>query len=305
MSRRRAARAQDSLELLLDTICNTFGGVLFIAILVILLLQQTGLDVVPPAESELTPVDLQALVIRWEAVAGELSRLRENRRSQQAVVDSFAPAELRAQLEQRRELTARQDALQAELDTLLADRAGLTVEIEEQTRENDAVREQAVAADERRDSEQSQLEQDRQARVQEIRLPVARLPHGKQEVGLIMRYGRLYVWHKYGPGYRRLGLNTDDFVVISTDEDGLKVRPKPTRGVPVDEAPDSQAAMKQLLQRFDPRFCYLAVVVRPDSYGRFRHVRDAAIRLGLEYRLMPVGENDPIADRGGSGGKVQ
>ena len=34
MSRRSAAK-QDSLELLLDTICNTFGGVLFIAILVV------------------------------------------------------------------------------------------------------------------------------------------------------------------------------------------------------------------------------------------------------------------------------
>ena len=41
MSRRRS-RKQDSLELLLDTICNTFGGVLFIAILVVMLLQQTG-----------------------------------------------------------------------------------------------------------------------------------------------------------------------------------------------------------------------------------------------------------------------
>src|SRR4051812_9561577 len=32
----------DSLELLLDTICNTFGGILFLAVLVIILVQRTG-----------------------------------------------------------------------------------------------------------------------------------------------------------------------------------------------------------------------------------------------------------------------
>jgi hypothetical protein len=305
MSRRRAARAQDSLELLLDTICNTFGGVLFIAILVILLLQQTSPNSAPPVETEITPAELQMLAIRWESVAGELSRLRENRRSQQTVVDSVAPADLRAQLEERRELTAQQDELQTELDTLLARRADLTIEIEEQTSENEVVRRKAVEADERRDREQSLLDDDRQARMQEIRLPVVRSRPGKQEIGLIMRYGRLYVWHKYGPGYRRHGLNTDDFVVISTDDDELKVRPKPTRGTLVDASPESQAAVTEVLKRFDPRSCYLAVIVRPDSYGEFRHVRDAAIQLGLEYRLIAVGDKDPVADRGGSGGKVQ
>jgi len=304
MSRRRAARTQDSLELLLDTICNTFGGVLFIAILVILLLQQTSPNVTPSAETVITPAELQTLAVRWEAVAGELSRLRENHLSQQTVVDSFAPVELREQLEERRELTARQDALQAKLDSLLADRTELVIEIEEQKAENDALREQSVAADERRNREQLQLEDERQARVQEIRLPVVRST-GKQEIGLVMRYGRLYVWHKYGPGYRRLGLNTDDFVVISSDDDGLKVRPKPTRGVPVSASPQSLTAIKEILQRFDQRSCCLAIIVRPDSFGEFRYVRDAAIQLGLEYRLMAVGESDPVFDRGGSGGRVQ
>lgn len=42
MRRRRRTTSADSLELLLDTICNTFGGVLFIAILVVILLRMTG-----------------------------------------------------------------------------------------------------------------------------------------------------------------------------------------------------------------------------------------------------------------------
>src|SRR4051812_43846695 len=43
MSRRRTGPTADSsLELLLDTICNTFGGVLFISLLVVILLNHTG-----------------------------------------------------------------------------------------------------------------------------------------------------------------------------------------------------------------------------------------------------------------------
>ena len=39
---RRQRRVADSLDLLLDTICNTFGGVLFIAMLVMILANLSG-----------------------------------------------------------------------------------------------------------------------------------------------------------------------------------------------------------------------------------------------------------------------
>ena len=132
-------------------------------------------------------------------------------------------------------------------------------------------------------------------------MPVVRPAQGKQEIALVLRYGRLYVWHKYGPGYVRLGLNTDDFVVLSGDSDGLSTRPKPTAGIAINETAASREAVRQLLRRFDKQVCYLAVVVRPDSYATFRHLRDQAIGLGFEYRLMPVETDTPIADRGGSG----
>ena len=40
-------------------------------------------------------------------------------------------------------------------------------------------------------------------------------------------------------------------------------------------------------------------------HATFRHLRDRAIELGFEYRLMPVEIDTPITDRGGSGGRVQ
>ncbi len=304
MSRRRVARGQDSLELLLDTICNTFGGVLFIAMLVILLLQQTGSS--PSVESRpgVSPAEFQSLMVHWEDLAGKLSRLRENRLSQQIVIDGFAPESLRSDLERRRTLSEQHDTLKAKVEKVLTDNADLVLQLQNITLENDDVRQNLEAAEAQRTEAMAELEQELQSQVEEIRLPSVRRT-SKQEIGIVLRYGRLYVWHKYGPGHRRLGLNTDDFVIVAETKDGVRVRPRPTRGVMLDASAESKAEVRSILSRFDHRTCCLAVIVRPDSYHQFRLVRDAAISLGLEYRLMPAGEDDPIADRGGVGGDVQ
>lgn len=117
MSRRSAAK-QDSLELLLDTICNTFGGVLFIAILMVLLLQQTGQGVTPPPIT-VPPEKLHELSQRTTELTAELTRLKANRESQKAIVDSFAPEEVRDLIQRRRELTAQEAELQTKADELL------------------------------------------------------------------------------------------------------------------------------------------------------------------------------------------
>ena len=306
MSRRRPSR-QDSLELLLDTICNTFGGVLFIAILVVLLLQQTGAG---PA-TELTkpipvsPLEMQTLTLRMDAVISEMARLQQNRDSQQAIVQTFAPESIRALLAARREVNARQADLQREADQLLANQATLVARVESLTDENALTREHLDAAKSRLQTAQVRLAQARQSRVENIRLPVIRSASQYQEIGLILRYGRMYVWHKYGPGQQRLGLNLDEFVVVGEEDGGLVTRPKPTAGVALDSSQTSQERVRQVLRQFNPQTCYLVVIARPDSYAEFKYVRDRAIELGFDYRLMPADTNAPICDRGGKGGSVQ
>ena len=253
MSRRRYQR-QDSLELLLDTICNTFGGVLFIAILVVLLLQQSG--GIPKNDStpaQVSPVELQLLANRMESVAADLTRLRNNRDSQLAVVKDFAPETIREQIVRRHEVTAKQENLQVAIDKLLADAAVLAGRVEQLDATNDSARTDLERALERLKQAQLKLDSERQARVQEVRMPVIRSVAGKQEIGLVVRYGRVYVWHRYGPGYQRLGLNTDDFVILTEEDGGLATRPKPTGGVVLTGGNGSQMAVRQTLRRFDQR----------------------------------------------------
>ena len=305
MSRRRSSK-QDSLELLLDTICNTFGGVLFIAILVVLLLQQTGTAPASATASvSVTPVEMQSLTARMEAVEDDLVRLRQNRNSQDVIVESFAPQSIRQLLAARSDVTARQEALQADIDRRLVRNATLVAEIETVIVENSSVRTRLEQSRDQLNAARSKLEAEQKSRVSEARMPVTRSALDKNEVGLVLRYGRLYVWHRYDVDGRRIGLNTDDFVVVKEESGGLVTRPKPWAGVVLDDSTNSHEAVRRVLRQFNPEQCYFVIVARPDSFGVFRHLRDRALELGFNYRLMPVDADDPIYDRGGTGGTVQ
>lgn len=302
MARRRAAR-QDSLELLLDTICNTFGGVLFIAIMVVMLLLQTGQH--PEArEASPAPEELQALNQKLATLSNELQRMQEIRASQAAIVESLVPDAIHELLKRREQLLAEQARIQAEVDKRRSENAELAVSVEQVQADIREVEESLRTALDQKEQLQSLLESERQSRTQDVRLPVLR-PSDKHEIGIIIRYGRLYLWHEYDRNLVPIGLNTRDFVILGEEDDGLATRPNPTRGLRLDDSPQTQQAIAELLKPFDRDRFYIATIVRPDSYGAFKFFRDQAIALGYEYRLMPVEADTPIGDRGGSGGQVQ
>ena len=158
-----------------------------------------------------------------------------------------------------------------------------------------------------RDKQQTQtaLENDRKSRTTEARLPLLRPPGARQEIGFVLRYGRLYLWHRYDQFHNRQGLNTDDFVIVGEEDGGLLTLPKPTGGILLDGSAASKESVRRLLRQFDSRTCYLVPIVRPDSFTAFAQFRDLALELGFNYRLMPAEMNSPIADRGGSATGVQ
>lgn len=306
--RRRQAVKQESLELLLDTICNTFGGVLFIAILVVLLLQQTSRrppGEAPSQEPPVSPEALRALSAELASVTAQTARLRATRASQEELTSAFAPQEVRAAITTRNELSAEEDALRTKVDELQAANASLAAEVEATRSANAQVQATLQDAVQQRESLQAALQRERKGREQTARLPVLRSAGLKREIGVVLRYGRIYVWHRYDAAYNRLGLNTDDFVVVDEAGESLVTSPRPLGGVPLDGTAGSQAALRQMLLRFNPRTCYFAAIVRPDTYGHCQHFRDAALQLGFEYRLMPCEAHTQVTDRGGKGGDVQ
>lgn len=303
MSRRRAVK-QDSLELLLDTICNTFGGVLFIAIMVVMLLAQSahGPEAVVPAPS---PEELEAQSRELAELSAEVLRKQEIQASQAALVQSLAPDAIRELIERRKTLLAELAKQQASVDAQQAQNATVVASVARTQAEIDKLLADLKAAQRQEAEARTLLASEQQGRIKDVRLPRQHRASDKRELALILRYGRLYLWHDYDLTLRRTGLNLRDFVIISDEGDHLVTRPKPTAGIPLDDTPESRAAIDKLLRRFDHRRFALGTIVRPDSYGAFQHFRSRALALGFEYRLLPTDTDSQISDRGGSGGLVQ
>ena len=303
MRRRRAAPA-DSLELLLDTICNTFGGVLFIAILVSLLLRLSGNENAASPEDVVSPEELETLADEWSVASAELASLRRMRASQNELMAHFAPEKTRALVGQRNAFDAAGDRLNEQVEQQRLENAQASIRIEQ-------ARQEIVAAEKALDLEKQkqarldeEIEQNRQARTREVRMPVVHAAGIKQEFGIIVRYGRMYLWHKYDQFGNRQGLNTDEFVVVEEGTDQITTTPNPTAGIPLDSE-TADARIRARLAQFRPRSSYPVIVLRPDSFGQFAALRNTLVAMGFEYRLMLAGDGEVIADRGGSGGDVQ
>ena len=208
-------------------------------------------------------------------------------------------------IDRRKTLLAELVQLQAAADAQQTLNAAVMANVARTQAEIDKLLTQLKIAQQQESEARTLLASEQQGRVKDARLPQQRQRGEKREILLVVRYGRLYIWHDYDLRLYRQGLNLRDFVVISDDGEQLTTRPKPTAGIVLDDSPECQRTIDRLLGRFDPKQFYLAPIVRPDSYGVFRYVRDRAIALKFQYRLIPVDAEDPVVDRGGKGKSVQ
>lgn len=302
---RRRKHDGGSLELLLDTICNTFGGIVFIAILVVILLQFSQPQSEQQPVERADPIVLEQRRNEMAVLKAKTIRAREAATSQRQTLEKFAPDAVREQLRDHRQLVGAADKLTDERDEFLSKNSRAAQEIESLTNEIQKTREQLQAARQQANDLESQIETKRTERTENSRLPVVRAPGLRRSIGLILRYGRMYVWHRYDQFGNRRGLNTDEFAIVEVRDDKVITRPIPTAGVVLDGSEASEQLIKKRLRPFEPSNIYITAVVRPDSFREFRYLRDILIELGFNYRLMPSQADSPVADRGGTADQVQ
>lgn len=304
MSARIRRRPQgDSLELLLDTICNTFGGVLFIALLVVILLELSH-EPQPSAAGLVSPATIEELLRLHERLLADVARQEENQAAAARVTAALAPDALKELLQQRAD---RQEELLKQrqiVQTLLSDSAELARQIQADKHQLQNLDDQLEKARATLTALSNERDNKLAEHRSEVRLPLLRPVHGRVEVGVILRYGRAYLWHRYSPAGFQTGPNLDDFVVVSSDSSTITVHPNPLRGIPLDAA-TSESELRSMLKPFNPSRHVVAVVVRPDTYHLFPKLRDIIVEQGFNYRLMPMTEDGEIRDRGGSSTGVQ
>jgi len=313
------ARSRDtvdaSLELLLDTITNTFGSVLFITMLVAVLLRVSG-----STQADRAPVS-KTEQARAEARVAELS-LEVNRLI--ATLDSMPAADpLLASLESDIAAAAEEAA------RLMAEDTAIAVEII-RAQESIAALEQRVAQAQR-DLETTSVFAEEQAKRRheaeadaanlakaavELDRPVdptlivqtAQLPElaatKKDQIGLLMQYGRVYVMHEHGPAGERLGPNPEHFVITTREDGRQSAKARPDAGHIADGATVKEM-LRQVLGRYRSEKWVVAVIVHEDSFSQFQTVKAALIQLGYQYEPITARFKVGIWDSGGNSARGQ
>ncbi len=321
---RRSDLNESSLELLLDTICNTFGGVLFLAMLVSLLLTQTrkrseleakDADPVPAVSA----ADLVRLDVRADEMQRELAQLEAVVADVQEMGGQMSNSGYREKLDAMQQSVRAENELAARRVRVLREIADAQAAAARAARKNASTERERAEAQRKLDAGTERLEaatRERERLVQSaIRLrddtarkatvsTTGRAPRerdtDKIEFGVVLKYGRMYLMHKYASGEREV--NTDDFALTP----GLlnnTAKPKPHAGLDLKDRSLSTAALRRYLASHPARDWYPCLVVHPDSFEEFLTLKAALVSLGYEYRLMPT--NKGVLDGGGKGGKVQ
>lgn len=292
---RRKSQINDSLDLLLDAISNTFGGILFLAVLVALLVQFGGNRRRTERRHTAPAASQSELRDQLKQRSHELEALRRAVEAQRASLAQFKPAEVkpivnevlalritRADLEGKRIDLVMRIAQMEDANRVLADKVREVV-----TQLQDAKAEESRLGDE--------IDKIVRKRTRTAQLPALRTTH-KHEFPLLMRYGRIFLPYATERDQARKALNLDEFVVLSDDRSRIRVTPKPYAGLLIDETEGMQDALKRKLTGLDPKAVYLAIGVWEDSFAEFVHLRNALVDLGWEYRLIPTEEGGFIAE---------
>ena len=304
MSRRQMISTDDSLELLLDTICNTFGAVIFISILASILAQNSAPDSASPEE---TTAAIEETYIRQRELS-ELRRRQQTMESQLAqqeeLIRRFSNEEsvsLALQILQDSQLQAKMSAQKTDaadaIEVTERERLQLERAMQERLKElNEAKSRQTEAANNLRNIE---TDHGHTAEVRRV--------HETTKFGFTFALdnGRLYSVHTsedQNANDMDLMINRDDCEVLEVG--GVTtIRPLKTAGLPIRGIVSAQQDAKSKLAAVGKLFV-VRLFVAKDSFAEFLPVKEAMTGLGLEYALeiMPGDDvelflSDKVQDR--------
>ena len=289
--KRKSGSSGDSLDLLLDTICNTFGGILFISMLVVILVNAASQDV---SSSLPTQVDHQRLVESRRQLSDmtiKLDSLRRAVRQTEQLRDRFTDAEGQAVIDDLQVLQDTTELLHETRDASLGELAETQELINETARETARLRVAMRNAQQDLAATQRQLESEVALRSRTSKLPRQKTTT-RQQAPFFLKAGRLC---SYANVDSRGNLSRNETEVRLLEEGG-KTFAVPVGGAGLMVKPDGSNVdeVTRRLEPFDESKYLIAIVVWDDSFEQFQIIKDAAVRGNYEYQLIPMSRDEKI-----------
>ncbi len=275
------------MELLLDTVSNVFGGVMFLTLLAALLVINRGGAAIAEKALETesaipSEYERQQQLLKSQREAMEIETLDFSIHQQQAMLAELNPdGDAASQAQRLAELQADVASTKRHVQNLQQQELAQTESLQEQKAallETQSKHDQLSQAVAKSKAELNKLQAASQRSI-EFR-PLRR--SDKREATLMLRYGRIY----------RLLETPESSDFYLADITVLKIlgttTVAPRRGGGQPATPDSIARTVGLLTKHFPADRFNAsVAVWDDSFDKFNELKNALINANYEYRTMP------------------
>ncbi|WP_146561876.1 hypothetical protein [Posidoniimonas corsicana] len=292
------------MDLLLDTVSNTFGGILFLAVLIVILLRFTGRDT-PLISSSVAPNDYggpsELEIATAKAIVDELrTACRQARQN----ASEMGAAQVKGQYRSYLDLQLQRSELQVRRAKQLTQLSELQVAVRQSQAEAASTLSEAASLKNEIAEVESEILRETAKVSRTTELPSLRNTN-KREFPVILRYGRLYAPYSptgYGESRKR---SLGGFVVLDEDDSIVRVTPKPYAGLLLDGGQAMTQLLEDLFENLDEERFYVAIGIWEDSFAEFSELRARLVDLGYEYRVVPIAEDGVIVEGGARDALVQ
>ncbi|MEO2035403.1 MAG: hypothetical protein ABGZ35_25270 [Planctomycetaceae bacterium] len=288
---RRKKSSQDSLDLLLDTICNTFGGIVFISILVVILVNSANQTAGSKAPRE---SDHRRLIQNHRRLSESRERLESLRRAaQQAeqIRERFSDEQTETLLNDLKSMSTSSGQLHDKRNSDLEELSESQILMNETAQALEQLRQTIQKTRRILNSAERQLQNEIALRSRTSKLP-RQQQTTKEQVAFFVKGGRLCS-HASVDSSGNLTRNEAESAVQTVDGKEF-AEPIVSAGLRIEPGGENVEAISERFKKFDPDKHFLGIVVWEDSFEHFEMVKQAAIRLGFKYQLIPLAQDEKV-----------
>lgn len=288
-----------SFELFLDTICNTFGGIVFLAILLALMIQTRAVVKSEPSAGEqmLSPDETREYVLKFEALSAKHAQV-------QAALQAMPASSSNGQWSEFQELDTKQKQLNDAISDLVQELSVQSSELAEMAANNAATRESHQKLPDELSGMRNQLKaleieyvSTLDAKVETLRLPRSR-SSAAPSIVLLVQGERVYL--AYRPSLLGSGFHLDHIDVTKQADSGTLLSPRAGAGWSLD-APNEYREVLQTINHAGRAGQIVTIAIWPDAYDRFGPLREHMIEKGIHYQLWVQDDNERLVVYDGAG----
>jgi SMC interacting uncharacterized protein involved in chromosome segregation len=288
--------SDSSLELLLDTICNTFGGILFIALLVSILMSQRSAEVLTKPVDQSAQAAMNRFTAELETVQQELDEARKSSELLEQLSTRISDPEIKRLLSRKEDLEKSLERIERMVSEELVDVSQEQKKVNETTNEIAAAQNMLEGAKRELDELKKRLGKAIEDNSRVAGFPIAQST-SKSQVTVCIGRGKICFLEQ-----NMNGTLVDDPSQI-VDMSDKKILPDFDNGVIINKK-DGLGSLHSKINEYKAQNHFFRIFIWKDSFETYQTFSDIIAKKRFSYEVNPMIEGDYLV-KGPSNARVQ